>query len=476
MKKTRILPILMISLTIMAFFACEDETSTIGSGIATGEVEINLDTFNFNLNAKSIYVDNFDSKTGNLMLGNIINPVYGSLECSFVSRLMCATKLEVPDSLLLPERVDSCKLLMAVQRTDVTGDSLAPQKLSVYMMDRFPDNLNNSFNPEGYYNPETGLWGFLSYTVSNISTKDSMFYNGKYVELQVDLPVSVGKEIFSRYKEQPEIFQWPQIMAREFIPGIYVKSTFGNGTIANITDVVLAVYYYTIVETTNTVDDEKVTTYTHKGYSTIPFSISPEVVSSNNIKYSPSQAIRDYNASNEEGKCVITTPGGYTASFNFPIEPLLNRYKEHNTHLSTVGDMVLYIPANTFDSESGIELAENLLLIKKSEYNDFFNNNKLPDNKTSFTGIYDSKNGRYSFSSMRQYFVDMLEKDTLTEEDLEFILVPVELTTETVSNGYYGTSSTYVTKCSPYIVKPTMTLLDTSNAMVTFSFTTQMID
>lgn len=476
MKKTRIFSLLLILTSITTFFACEDNTTTLGSGIASGEVTITIDTFTFNLQGSPVYQECYDSKTGNLMIGNITDPVYGSLDCSFISRLMCATDLLLPDSLLQPERVDSCKLIMAADRTDITGDSLSPMKLSVYMLDDFPQVVNNTFNPEGYYNPKSGLLGSLSYTVSNISTSDSMFFQGSFVELDVDLPKTLGVEIFEKYKENPQIFQWPQIMAKEFIPGIYVKSTFGNGSIANINQAFVAVYYYVRKESTNVVDGDTVFAYEHKAYNAIPFSISPEVVSSNNITYTPSQKIIDFNAANEEGKCVLTTPGGYISTFKFPIETMINRYKEKNQHLSTVGDMVLYIPGEPFDPDSDISLAENLLLIKTSELDKFFNENKVPDNKISFTGMYDTKNSRYAFSSMRQYFIDMLEKEELTDEDLEFTIIPVELTTETVSNSYYGTSNTYVTKCSPYIVKPTMTLLDTGNATVTFSFTTQMID
>ena len=474
--KSRILIILILACSFVGFFACNDETTTIGSGIASGEVEISIDTFSFNLDANPIYQENYDSKTGNLMLGNIYHPTYGTLECSFISRLMCATDLLIPDSLLMPERVDSCKLIFAAEREDIIGDSLAPQKLSVFKMNKFPTEINNTFDPEGYFDPSQGLLGSLNYTVSNISTKDSMFLQGKYVELNVDLPKSFGAQIFEKYKNEPGIFQWPDLMAKDFIPGIYVKSSFGNGCIANISEGFLAVFYYSLQETTTVENGDTIKTLQHVRYSALPFSISPEVVSSNNISYNPSQKIIEFNQSHKEGQCVITTPGGYVATFDFPIETILNRYNEKDIHLSTVGDLLLYIPAQPFDEESGISLAQNLLLIKKSEYQEFFEKNKVPDNKMSFTGQYDSSNSRYVFSSMREYFLDMLEKKDISYEDTEFILIPVELKTETVSNSYYGTSTTYITKCSPYTVKPTMTLVDTGNATVTFSFTTQIID
>ena len=169
---------------------------------------------------------------------------------------------------------------------------------------------------------------------------------------------------------------------------------------------------------------------------------------------------------------VVTTPGGYMAEFTFPAQQLIDEYRNNDKNLSTVNDLILYIPAVSFDDEAGIGVAQNMLMIKTSEYEEFFAKNKIPDNKVAFTGVYDDKNERYYFTSMRNYFLDLLEKGTLTEDDVTFTVVPVEITAET-GNGYSNT--TYVTKCVPYTAKPTMTLLKTNDATITFSYSTQLI-
>lgn len=477
MKLTKFFSLFLIISLLTFLFACEDETKTIGSVIAPGEVEISIDTFYFDLGATPVYQESFDSRSGNHMIGNIYMPGYGSLSCAFVTRLMPAADIQVADSLLLPERVDSCKLIMAANRSEITGDSLAPQRMSVYMLHKqLPSDISNTFDPEGYYDPSSPL-GSLSYTVSNIAASDSVFYNGEYIQLEMNLPVDFGREIFRRYKETPSIFQWPQSFAKEFVPGLYVKPTFGNACIANISQLLVAVFYHS-KELTATVTEEgdTVTKIQNILHTALPFVTSPEVLSSNNIKFTPSDKIKNFNDNAPDGDCVVTTPGGYIASFSFPIKTIIDRYKEKNIHLSTVNDLLLYIPANEFEADSEISMVENILLIKTSEMEEFFAKNKIPDNITSFTGVYETSKSRYVFNSLRQYLIDMLQKDTITEEDMSFTLVPVELTTESNTNTYYGTTTTYVTKCVPYTVKPTMTLLHTGNAMVEFSFSTQMID
>lgn len=464
----------MITGLLAGATACEEETTGIGSSITRGEVAITVDTFYFNLNAQPLPIASFDSRTGNLMVGNITTDEYGALDCSFVTRLMCVPKLDVPDSLLNPARVDSCKFILGADRAQIVGDSLAPQRFTVYTLTKqLPSDIDNTFDPEGYYDPANPL-ASRSYTVSEIGSRDSVFYNSTYIELSVDLPKSFGEEIFDKYISDPGIFEWPTTMAQNFLPGLYVKSTFGKGCVANIENAYVAVFYHNLAQTTTIVDNDTITEVKHMANVTFPFAVSPEVLSSNNIKYTPSKIVEEKN-STRDGQVVLTTPGGYLTTFDFPAGPLLERYRSMDEHLSIVNDLYLYIPAEPFATSSGISAAETLLMVKSSEYDKFFNENRTPDNVSSFTGIYDAERGRYSFTSMREYFLELLAKETISPEDLEFTLVPVEIETETQSS-YYGTGATYVTKCVPFTAKPTMTLLKTDEAWVTFSFSTQMIN
>ena len=478
MKLTKIFGFSLLS--IAAFFsACEDNTTTIGSSIAAGEVIITTDSVTYALNAKPVYLDVFDSKTGNLMLGSLQVENYGRLDCSFVTRLLSAANLNIADSIFnledFTQRVDSCKLIMGANRSAIVGDSLAPQKLTLFKLTKqLPSDIDNKFNPYGYYNPDDPF-ASKSYTVSGIAQKDSAFYNSSFVELNVDLPREFGMEIFQTYKDSPEIFQWPQTMAKDFLPGFYMQQTFGNGCVANINTVYVGVFYHTFAEVTEVVDEETVTSIVPVTNLSIPFTVSPEVLSSNNISYKPSENIVNKNEMNENsGEIVVTTPGGYIAQFEFPAQDFIDLYNSKNAHLTTVNDLVLYIPGETFDETEDIGLAQNILLIKKSEYEDFFSKNKVPDNMSAFIGAYNANNGLYHFTSMRNYFIDLLGKTEITEDDITFYLVPVDVTTES-SDSYYA-SNTYVTKCVPLTSKPTMTLLKTNESIIAFSFSTQLID
>lgn len=467
------IPASFIALAALAV-ACEDETSKIGSSLTEGKISISIDTIEYDLNATAVPYENYDARTGNLLLGNIVVPEYGKLNCSFVSRLMCATKLEVPDSLFNSERVDSCKFRLIMTRGDLTGDSLAPQKVTIYALTKqLPDGITNEFDPTGYYDPSSPL-GSTSFTASLAGAVDTTFTgtSTSTIVIDIDLPKQYGVDIFNEYKNNPSLFQWPSTFAQKY-PGYYVETSFGKGCVSNIDDFGIMVYYWYSTESTSTVDGETVTTTNTNASYVIPFLASPEVLSSNNISYVVSDKIERMIA---DGETVITTPGGYNASFKFPARQLIDHYEKDEHNLSLISELLLSIPAEPIDNGFSIGTAPTLMLIKTSEIHDFFAGNKIPDNVSSFTASYDSTNNRYLFSSMRSYIIDLIKKGTITDEDLEFTIIPVTLTTETSTSSYYSSSTSYVTKCKPYTTKPTMTRLYTDKASVIFTFSSQIIE
>lgn len=464
--------------------ACDDETSKIGSSLTEGDLTISIDTLHFNLDASPVPNNNYDARTGNLLLGNLNVPEYGKLNCSFVSRMMCAASLaEVPDSLQLPERVDSCKLVLYMDRGDLTGDSLTPQKVSVYnLIQQLPSDITNSFDPTGYYD-KASLLGSRSFTASYVGKVDTvatshptLVSNGSTSSIQnnvimidVDIPKEYGAKIFENYKKHPEMFQWPS--SQEFLkhyPGIYVESSFGKGCVSNIWGVYLDIFYWFNKKTTTIEKGDTTVSWKHAMAYVTPFISSPEVLSSNNIKYNVSNHINNMVANKQS---VITTPGGYNVSFKFPAEEIIRHYKKGDHNLSLISDLLLSIPAEEIENDYGIGTAPTLMLIKTSELKNFFLNNKIPDNKIAFTAEYDKTNKIYRFSSMRSYIIDLLDKGTLTDEDVEFTILPISLTRE--SDSY---NNSYITKCTPYTIKPTMTRIHTEDATVVFTFSSQIID
>ena len=164
-------------------------------------------------------------------------------------------------------------------------------------------------------------------------------------------------------------------------------------------------------------------------------------------------------------------------SLKYPVLDLIDAYHDRGMALSVVSSLSMEIPAKTISNDYGLSVAPYLLMVKKKDYESFFKENKVPDGVNSFYAEYDSESGSYKFSSMRSYFVEKYQayKDGtyVDEEESEFYLVPVSITKETVEN--YSGTTTYVTRCQPYLEKPTMTILDTDKSVICFTYAVQKI-
>lgn len=459
--------------SLAAFSSCEDSTSPIGGSLVNGEVTIVVDTLEMKLDASSILEPNFDSRTQTKLLGRINVPEYGSLDCSFVSQLMCATKMNIPDSITVND-VDSMRMVLTVPRGSLTGDSLAPQQLKVYQLTKqLPSDINSTFDPKGYYNPSDPL-GVKSYTLSALSMNDSLFKLQESIRIPIMLPRKLAQDIFTAYRNNPETFQWPQTFAQYF-PGVYVEQNFGNGCIG----VISAMKFYTYWHYTKMVYQKKDDDSGEYHYvptiardSVCLFSSQPEVLSANKITYNVSDYLK--NLANS-GKSIITTPGGYYVNVKFPAQEIIDKYDRDLYSVAVVSKLSFEIPAEAVENDYGLEAAPHLLMVKASERESFFRENKIPDGKTSFYAAYNSEKKCYTFAGMREYILDLINSGKPVDPaDMDFSLVPVVVSTEEVPN--YSSSTTYVTRCAPYIGRPTVTQLDTDKAIICFSYSRQTME
>lgn len=468
--------------------ACQDETPTIGNGLASGEVHIAIDSLIWDGSRQYLKRGNdeiavecpkltrytefdaaVDTRSTTNLIGRISVPEYGDLNCSFVSRLMCATKLAIPDSIPL-EQVDSMQLILSVPRGELTGDSLAPQQLRAFKLTkRLPDDITNSFDPTGYYDPSSPI-GSKSYTLSALGMSDSIYSKLNYIHISIPMSREMAVNTVKAYRENPETFKWPQTF-EQYFHGIYVEPSFGRGCVANIAATNFILFYNYDTSTTKT-DSTGVTTTTvtnNIGTDGI-FESSPIVLSSNNVVYKPSESIK---ALVDAGESIITTPGGYRIKLRFPGKELVDIYNKSSDYLSVVSNLTFSIPAEEIENEYGLTPPPYLLMVKTNKIDEFISSNSLPDSKDSFYATYYSASKQYGFSSMRSYILDLIQNG-VKEEDLDFTIIPADLTIETSTTSSGSTNYT-VTKCSPYIKKPTMCRLLVDKARTIFTYSSQLM-
>lgn len=461
--------------TVSLFFAsCEDDISNIGSSISGSEVAISMDSVRYKLRASTIQAPSVESRSQYNLLGSIDVPAYGSLKCSYVTQLLPAETLSIPDSITSAE-IDSVKIILSVPKAYVKGDTLAPQQMKIYSLTKeLPSDIQSNFNPEGYYDPASPL-AVRSYTLSGYSFNDSTYSSKSLVEVKAKLPVELGRQVVEAYSTNPDLFIWPQEFSKVW-PGIFIEPSFGNGCVAPVQNTSIFAYYpQTKTVTESTADGDVTVTKVQVADSVCLFTTAPEVLSSINIDYKPSQSLQDMVA---DGKSIVTTPGGYTVEFTFPAIDILDEYWKNEYDLGVINNLVFSLPMKAVDNGYGIGAAPALLMVKSSMVDNFFSDGMLPDNINSFISTYDSSSSTYTFSSMRRYIVEMRNKgkDNITAEDTDFTLIPVNVVTEDYTDYNTGATVTAVTSVRPYTFMPTMVQIDTDNALVVFTFSNEILN
>lgn len=295
----------------------------------------------------------------------------------------------------------------------------------------------------------------------------------------------MARETVMAYRNEAtkNIFSWPQSF-EQYFHGIYVEPSFGRGCIANIAAFKFIIYYNYDVKVTSTAADGTITSSVkNKTGAAGVFESSPIVLNSNNVIYQQSDNLKN-RAANKQA--LITTPGGYRVHVTFPGKELVEIFEKSQTNLAVVSDLNFSIPVEEIENDYGLTPPPYLIMVKSSKLQEFLANNSLPDYKDSFNATYDSKSKRYTFYNMRQYIIDMI-KNGYSADDLEFTILPANLEFEDQSSnsnsyyyGYYGYSSSSssaktLTKCTPYISKPTMCRLRMDQARTIFTYSIQQM-
>ncbi len=458
------------TLLSLSLASCQDDVSPIGESIFKGDVTINVDSTSFNFNSRTVDAIAVDARSVNNLIGNINVPEFGELSASYVTQLLAAPELAIPDSIGV-DRVDSLKLMLTAPRQMTIGDTLAPQQLKVYTLTKqLPKDIKSNFNPAGYYNTAAPV-ASRNYTLSALALSDSTFQKAVSLQISTPLPKQWGIDLFNAYRKDPQAFAWPATF-NQYFPGIFIEPSFGKGAMANILATQMVLYYHHFIERNVVENDEAVKKQVRMKDSICILATAPEVLSSTNFKYTPSPALL---AKINSGAQIITAPLGYHVRFSFPVDKILNEYWTSPDNLKIINNLTLAIPATPVSNDYGIAAPPDLLMILTKDIQEFFTNGKVPDNKTSFRGEYKSDKGRYEFASLREYIVNLKNNpDEIKPEDVDFTLIPVQINSES-SKNYDGSYTIYITGCTPYLQKPAMVELHTDNAQVVFTFTSQLI-
>lgn len=435
-------------------YSCDDTTTGVGEFVADAD-EITASAQTFEATTKTLkYTDlNPDgvfSRTSSAYLGKFTDPDFGTYTTDFITQINCTEGFEFPERL---KDIESTTLELSY--ASFFGDSLAPMKVRVDVLkeaiDDTGENLGlyyTSYEPEKFYNKNGNPLAEQEYAVRDNSWSDAEIdsiksANGYYPPLVINLDKkntwNIGEEqhtgtfsqyLKAKYDENKNNFKDAYSFIHNVLPGFYVHNTSGEGSILYIGDIWLRMkvsYYITGSEG----QDSLV-------YTSIPFAATNEVFMSTRLNNSEDALDK---LAEEKTHTYLKTPAGLCTEVKLPLQEMYDALGT-DTLNSVSMSFTKYknVSNNSASSPYKMGTPQNLLLIRKNEVKDFFEQRKNYNSKTTFLGTYSSTTNSYSFSQVNrlisQIFSDMRTKEEPTEGWDEYntmVLIPVK--TETDSQG-----------------------------------------
>lgn len=449
----------IVGLFAILCVACSDDVTTVGSSLVTDKSEIIIDS-TFVVTGNSVLADSIQSRTTAQLIGRLDAKGYGLLSSDIVTQFMSAVSLDTT-GIKSDDDIKQMEMLMFFDAGAFTGDSLVPMGIKVFPLKKqLPNTIYSNFNPEDYYN-SSECWGTKIYT-GNALQNDSL-NDLSYRTISFEFPREFAVKFYNEYLKNPATFATPQSFSK-FFPGIYIQNSFGNGRITNIKETRVNLHFQRHQTLTNNEGVQRDTVYQ---LSRSYMAVTPEVVTNNIIKFNMSDELTDLVA---QGEKLLVAPVGYDVEIEFPLNEVLKKYRQQAGGLAVINTLSFSLPAEEVTNNYGINPPEHVLMVLTSEKKEFFAQNKLTDDKTSFLAIYNSTTKSYDISNMRSYMLEMLEKDKLTVDDYRFTITPVDVQTETTQGSYYQAATTYTTAITPYISGAAMVKLDLSKAKIKLTF------
>lgn len=435
-------------------YSCDDTTTGVGEFVADAD-EITASAQTFEATTKTLkYTDlNPDgvfSRTSSAYLGKFTDPDFGTYTTDFITQINCTEGFEFPERL---KDIESTTLELSY--ASFFGDSLAPMKVRVDVLkeaiDDTGENLGlyyTSYEPEKFYNKNGNPLAEQEYAVRDNSWSDAEIdsiksANGYYPPLVINLDKkntwNIGEEqhtgtfsqyLKAKYDENKNNFKDAYSFIHNVLPGFYVHNTSGEGSILYIGDIWLRMkvsYYITGSEG----QDSLV-------YTSIPFAATNEVFMSTRLNNSEDALDK---LAEEKTHTYLKTPAGLCTEVKLPLQEMYDALGT-DTLNSVSMSFTKYknVSNNSASSPYKMGTPQNLLLIRKNEVKDFFEQRKNYNSKTTFLGTYSSTTNSYSFSQVNrlisQIFSDMRTKEEPAQGWDEYntmVLIPVK--TETDSQG-----------------------------------------
>ena len=427
---------LYVGLLSALIYSCDDATTGIGnSTIAAGD-SIPAGAAIYNVHTRSILANSVYARTSTAYLGKYTDPQFGNFSADFITQFNCTDNFEFPETV---QEITGIKMRMFYD--NYFGDSLNAMRMQIDTLDKIiPEKELSTFytnvDPTQYYNENAKPVARKAFAARGASTNDSTIINYDYYGSatnysyywqDVKLPLSLGQHMYDKYKEDKNNYKNAEAFIKNVLKGFYVHCTHGDGTILYFNDMQLHLNFKYLIESSSGKVDSLV------NGSTI-FAATKEVIQAN--RFQNSDRLKELIEETKTDYTYLKTPAGIFTEVTLPIEEIAEIHMRDTLNAASI-TFTRYNEKSETKYPMGIP--QTLLMVRKCDMQNFFENNKTYDNLTSFIAEYVSSSASantYSFANISSLITHCINEKKQGKNDDDWnkvVLIPVK--TETDSNG-----------------------------------------
>ena len=300
------------------------------------------------------------------------------------------------------------------------GDSLAPQHLNIYQLNKKLDKqaaFYTNIDPKNYFST-SALIGEQAYTAVNLAHSDSLRNTDTYIpSVAITLPTSLGQNIYNKSREAEANNQDFAPIFMDMFKGIYVDNDFGDGTILYVDQIELNIIFKCYIRNSTTgeiykMHDEKTDS---TGYSYRTFVATKEIIQANSF-ISDEGLIQQ--KVDETDWTYLKTPAGIYTLATLPLNDFEENLSQDTLNVVKVGFSNYNQSFDDSKYAYTMKAPTYLLMVREKDRESFFINNKISDNVTSFIATHGAVyTNQYLFPNITQLVNTCLsEKQTAMEQ------------------------------------------------------------
>lgn len=435
MKPRSLYKALFVTFVAILTVSCNDTLDQLGFSIQPDEDRLSVGIDTLQLQARTVQVDSMFAKTRYPVLGEYIDPVFGSIKSEYIGEFYLPSGTTFKEGAV----IDSVRAV--VSYTTIMGDSLAPMQLSVYEVTKSLEGATDytHINPREYANMTAPL-GSQLFTGKNSTYRTETYTSGyntetyRVYDINVPLPVELGEKFLEEHNKPGHGQLADADSFRDFFPGLYFTTSFGNSTILSVNLTSMYVHYHYLDKGGSSQNQDTIRNDAFR------LNITPEVTQINYIENKHDQLLAENSA-----YTYVKSPAGVNTEITFPFSDPEIHEKLKSQALNLANFTVYAMPEPTENPMVKLNPPSYLLLVNKDSLDGFFEQRKLRDGVTSFlSDPFDATTYSYKFNNISTMINYYNQENDGEPFDLVYYLIPVDITQTTTQTGY-GSSSQVLT-------------------------------